>query len=72
MCRGLLSTVVSIMGILLYEVKFVVSGDVDTVQKHMLHDIEDVDEILLAIEVLDDLLNSDIVDVPEAVASDSI
>ena len=36
----------------------------------MLQEIEDVDEILLAPEVLDDLLNTDIVDVPEVVASD--
>ena len=51
-CRGLLCFVQRIkpspLGIQVYEVQFVDSGDVDTLQKHLLQKIEDFcwDEIL--------------------------
>ena len=79
MCRGLLCYIQKIkpspvMGIQLYEVKFAISGDVDTVQKHMLQEMDDVceDEVLLAPEVVNDLMNDEMLDVPEMVASDCI
>ena len=38
----------------------------------MLQEIGDADEILLAPEILDDLLKDDMVELPEVVASDTV